>query len=110
MRPLAPANFHDGSVIAVEGTGDRAHVEVSGASGRRYPVEFSSVVNLRAVRPEGTLLYALAELPGERGARCFSFTNWDETADAKLEVATHSLPPFADRGPSTAFACNTFWR
>jgi hypothetical protein len=86
-RHLGPADFHDGSIERVDRSADRERVTVRGESGQRYSVIFSGVTELQAVRPEGMLLYALSESPAEGAVRRFSFTNWEDEDDARLEIS-----------------------
>lgn len=59
----------------------------SGAdSGARLRIEFSEPDKVECERPVGMTLYALAELRGGGGQRRFSFVNWDEADDARLEL------------------------
>ena len=87
VRHLGPADFHDGSIESVDRSADRVRVTVRGESGQRYSVTFSGVTELQAVRPEGMLLYALSELPAQGAVRRFSFTNWEDEDDARLEIS-----------------------
>jgi len=50
-------------------------------------IEFSEPVEVELDRPVGMTLFALAELRHDGGRRRFSFVNWDETDDARLELA-----------------------
>ena len=79
-------DFHDGSILAVEGQDDVLRVHVRGYSGTVYVVTFSGVVDVRRNRPEGMLLYALCELRSEPPLRRFAFANWDDDSDARLGV------------------------
>jgi hypothetical protein len=88
---VGDADFHDGSVLAVEQQGGIVRVRVCGASGRVFVVEFGGVRAVRAARPEGMLLYALSELSCERPLRRFAFTNWDDDSDAYLEVESETI-------------------
>ena len=54
--------------------------------GHRIRIHFSGVANVVANRPEGMTLYALTELKAQAPLRRFSFVNWDEKDDARLEV------------------------
>jgi hypothetical protein len=84
---LGPADFHDGSIEGVRQSADRVRVTVRGESGQRYLVTFTGVTALHAVRPEGMLLYALTEIPTVDAVRRFSFTNWEDDDDARLEIS-----------------------
>src|SRR3712207_4168509 len=88
---VGPPELHDGRLLAVERAGDRATVRVRGADGRELALEFTGVTALSAVRPEGILLYGLAELPGEGAARQFFFANWEEWDDAGLEITARDF-------------------
>jgi hypothetical protein len=87
VRHLGPADFHDGSIESVERSADRVCVTVRGESGQRYSVTFSGVTDLHTVKPEGMLLYALSEVPAQGAVRRFSFTNWEDEDDARLEIS-----------------------
>jgi hypothetical protein len=79
-------DFHDGSILAVEGQDDVLRVRVRGYSGTVYVVTFKGVVAVRRNRAEGMLLYALCELRSEPPLRRFAFANWDDDSDARLGV------------------------
>ena len=84
-------DFHDGSVLAVEERGGTVRVRVRGASGKFFVVEFGGVQAVRAVHPEGMILYALSELSGEPPLRRFSFANWEYDSDAYLTVDAETI-------------------
>lgn len=85
------ADFHDGSVLAVEHQGTTCHVRVRGASGKLFVVEFGGVGAVRANQPEGMVLYALSELSGEPPLRRFAFANWDDDSPSYLEIDAESI-------------------
>jgi hypothetical protein len=87
---LGPADLHDGRLFGVQDRGGRARVLVRGVSGRTYRVDFAGVRSLVAHRPEGMVLYALSELPGEPGARRFSFINRGDDG-ARLEIVAKNV-------------------
>jgi hypothetical protein len=88
---VGDADFHDGSVLAVEHQGSTARVRVRGASGKVFVLDFGGVRAVRANRAEGMVLYALSELSGEPPLRRFAFANWDEESPAYLEVDAETL-------------------
>jgi hypothetical protein len=88
---VGDAEFHDGSVLAVEQRGGMVRVRVRGAGGGVFVVEFGGVRAMRAARPEGMLLYALSELSGEPPLRRFTFANWDDDSEAYLEVDAETI-------------------
>ena len=88
---VGPPELHDGHVVSVERAGDRATVRVRGADGTPIALEFTGVTNVTAVRPEGMLLYGLAELRGPGAGRQFVFANWEEWDDAGLEIAARDF-------------------
>jgi len=81
---VGDADFHDGSVLAVEHQGSEFRVRVRGASGRVFVVDFGGVHSVRANCPEGMMLYALSELTVEPPLRRFAFINWNEDGEAYL--------------------------
>ncbi len=83
---IGHAEFHDGSIVAVDQQVGEASVRVRGASGTVFVVDFGGVRAVRANQPEGMMLYALSELSGEPPLRRFAFANWDEDSPAYLEV------------------------
>ena len=102
---VGPPALHDGHLLAVARAGDRVTVRVRGADGREIALEFTGVTALSSVRPEGMLLYGLAELRGEGAARQFFFANWEEWDDAGLEITARDfrvLPAPEDPGGSHA--------
>jgi hypothetical protein len=88
---VGPAELHDGHLVAVERDGDRALVRVKGSDGRPLVLEFYGVADVTAVRPEGMLLYGLAELRPEGPLRHFVFANWEEWDDAGLEISARDF-------------------
>jgi len=88
---VGEADFHDGSIEAVEQEDGTFHVRVRGFSGKLYIVTFNGVRAVRANRPEGMVLYALSEVRCEPPLRRFVFNNWDDEDDATLAVDAESL-------------------
>src|SRR5215211_4400311 len=88
---IGDADFHDGSVLAVEQEGEAVRVRVRGASGKLFVVDFGGVRAVRANDPEGMVLYALSELSGEPPLRRFTFANWDDDSGAYLEVDAETI-------------------
>lgn len=80
--------LHDGRVVTVDHHGEVACVVVAADEGRgeRLEVRFRGVESLYQRRPEGMLLYALAEMQAAPPLRRFVFVNEDEGDDARLEV------------------------
>jgi hypothetical protein len=102
---VGPPELHDGHLVAIERADDRATVRVRGADGREIALEFTGVTALTAVRPEGMLLYGLAELRAEGPQRQFFFANWEEWDDAGLEITAHAfrvLPTERGEAPDRA--------
>ena len=83
---VGDADFHDGSVLAVEHRGRDVRIRVRGYSGKVFIAEFGGVQAVRANCPEGMVLYSLSELSAEPPLRRFAFTNWDEDGEAYLEI------------------------
>jgi hypothetical protein len=79
-------DFHDGYILTVDRVDDSVRVRIRGNSGKTYLVMFGSVVQVRANRPEGMLLYALSEFTSEPPIRRFVFANWDDENASVLEV------------------------
>jgi hypothetical protein len=88
---VGDADFHDGSVSAVEHVGGTACVRVRGASGKVFAVDFGGVRAVRANLAEGMVLFALSELRGEPPLRRFVFANWDDDGPAYLEVDAETI-------------------
>jgi hypothetical protein len=88
---VGDADFHDGSVVAVEHQGSAVRVHVRGASGKLFAVDFGGVRAVRANQAEGMVLYALSELSGEPPLRRFAFANWDDDSPAYLEVEAETI-------------------
>jgi hypothetical protein len=84
-------DFHDGTVLVVCPTNDKVHVRIQGASGKIFVAEFERGRIVEANKPEGMLLYALAEFGCEPPFRNFVFANWDEEDDSTLEIVAESL-------------------
>src|SRR5262245_23335366 len=85
------ADFHDGSILAVEHRGSTARVRIHGASGKVFVVDFGGVQALQANQAEGMVLYALSELEGQPPVRRFAFANWDDNSPAYLEVDAETV-------------------
>jgi hypothetical protein len=83
---VGEADFHDGSILAVEEEQNTVRVQVRGASGKTFRVEFSQVCAVKSNRPVGMLLYALSEMSCQPPIRRFVFANWDDQSNAHLEV------------------------
>jgi hypothetical protein len=88
---VGDADFHDGSVVAVEHQGGTAQVRVRGASGKVLVVEFGGVCAVRVNQAEGMVLYGLSELRGAPPLRRFAFANWDDDSVAYLEVDAETV-------------------
>ena len=83
---VGDADFHDGSIVSVEQHVGTVTIRVRGASGKLFVVDFSGVAEVRAVEPEGMMLYALSEMSCQPPLRQFVFVNWDDDGKARLEV------------------------
>jgi hypothetical protein len=92
---VAPRDLHNGQVLRVEQNQDRVTVCVQGDTGRRFALEFSNVAELTAVKPEGMVLYALAEFAASAPLllRRFIFANWHDDDNVMLEVVAQSFRP-----------------
>jgi len=84
-------DFHDGSVLEVDRVDDSLRIRVRGNSGRTYSVVFGNVVQLRANRPNGMLLYALSEFTGKPPIRRFVFVNWDDEDESALKIDAETI-------------------
>lgn len=88
---IGDADFHDGTVVAVEQQDGVARVRVRGASGKLFVVVFGGVREVRKSCPEGMVLYALCEIRCESPLRRFIFANWDDDSPACLEVEAETI-------------------
>jgi len=101
LKHVGDRDIHDATIIAVEQEGTDVRVVVDAYSkggGRRFTITFYGVEQMCARRPEGMILYALAEWTDKPPRRRFVFANWyedwDDTededgirlADSKLEL------------------------
>jgi hypothetical protein len=84
-------DLHDGVVSAVQHDDDVARVVVETSSGRRLEVAFAGVESLVQDNAVGMKLYSLSEMKAPSPLRCFVCTNWDEEADAQLEVVARDV-------------------
>jgi len=91
VRYVGPEGLHDGHLVSVERSADTATVLVRTHGGETLRLEFSGVQALTAVRPEGMLLYGLAEFEADGPLRQFMFANWEEWDDAGLEIAARDF-------------------
>lgn len=83
---VGPPDIHDATVLRLTQKDDVATVYLRSSEGRPFTLEFSGITNIHAIRPEGMLLYALAEMRAESPLRRFVFANWDEEDKATLEI------------------------
>jgi hypothetical protein len=88
---LGDADFHDGAIVGVQRRDDTAIVELVGASGSLFSVEFVGVEQVNSFQPENMLLYALCEMKHEGPKRRFEFLNWEEQDKAFLEIIAENL-------------------
>ena len=88
---VGPPELHDGHVVAAKREGDRATVRVRGADGRPVDFEFTGVTEFSAVRPEGMLLFGVAEFRTGSPARQFFFANEEEWDDAGVTVTARDF-------------------
>jgi hypothetical protein len=93
---IGDADFHDGSIVSVEQLDSTVSVRVRGASGKHFVVEFSGVAQVRAVDPEGMILYGLSEMSSQPPLRRFVFANWDDESKAHLEVDAAGVAVFSE--------------
>lgn len=86
-------DLHDGVVLGVpvQRDDDVARVLVETSSGRRLEVAFAGVESLVQDSAEGMKLYSLSEMKAPSPLRRFVFTNWDEEADAQLEIVARGF-------------------
>jgi hypothetical protein len=83
---VGPPELHDGSIVQVQESSQGIKVSVQGDDGKPFVIVFSGVRNTSSNRPEGMILYGLAEMKEEGPGRKFVFLNWDEKDAAKLEI------------------------
>lgn len=83
---VGPPELHDGSIVQVQESSEGVKVSVQGDDGKPFVVAFSGVRSTSSNRPEGMILYGLAEMKEEGPCRKFIFLNWDEKDEAKLEI------------------------
>src|SRR5437588_12812021 len=79
-------DIHDGFIRKVDIDGQKINVTIEGASGQSFIIQFREVAWVKSHRPEGMMLYALAEWRGDGSVRRFVFSNWEEEDDAFLEI------------------------
>ncbi len=88
LGSVGPSEIHDATIERVDAEPNRLVVTLrSGdASRARLRIEFLDAVEVEHERAVGVTLYSLAELCGPGDRRRFSFVNWDEADDARLEL------------------------
>jgi small ligand-binding sensory domain FIST len=91
VQYVGPAEIHDGVVTNITRQGGTLDVEVRGSEGTAISIRFRDVTEVVANRPEGMMLYALAELTSEAGTRLFCFANWDSEDIASLSVIARDV-------------------
>ena len=91
VRYVGPEGLHDGHLVSVERSGDTATVIVRTYEGETLRLEFSGVQTVTAVRPEGMLLYGLAEIDADGPLRQFMFANWEAWDNAGLKIAARDF-------------------
>src|SRR5439155_7959653 len=98
---VGPADLHDGQVLGLTRKGETATVIVQPYTGRRFALEFSGVAAVRAVEPEGMMLYALTETTAPPPLRRFVFANWDDEDPRRLEIVAREFREAEHAGPTT---------
>jgi len=88
---VGPPDLHDGTVLAIEERGADVAVRIRSFEGREFELRFRGVQAVRGHRAEGMLLYALTERREAPSVRRFTFANWDEEDDARLEIDAQEL-------------------
>jgi hypothetical protein len=83
---VGPPELHDGVIVQVHESNEGVKVSVQGDDGKPFVIAFSDVRSTTSNRPQGMILYGLAETKEEGPGRKFVFLNWDEKDDAKLEI------------------------
>lgn len=76
---------HDGIITSISQSGATVLVTIRTQSGGELKIEFQEVVSVKSNRPEGMMLYALAEMKNPEH-RHFVFANWEDEDDACLEI------------------------
>jgi hypothetical protein len=88
---VGPSDLHDGVIREIARHEDGTTVRVVSLAGREHRLVFRGVRAVRAHRADGMMLYALAELRSEGPVRHFTFVNWDEADDARLDIEAMEL-------------------
>ena len=94
IRWVGPPQITDDGVIEqVESTPDLVVVSIRAEDGLgpQLRVEFEEPDAVDQHRAIGMTLYGLAELTSETERRRFSFVNWEETDDARLEFEARAV-------------------
>jgi len=97
---VGPPQIHDGVIEQVDSGPDLVVVSLR-ADGGRGPVlrvEFDEPGAVDQNRAIGMTLYGLAEVTSETERRRFSFVNWEETDDARLELEARAVRWSTDAG------------
>ena len=79
--------FHDAVIVRVDDLGEDIRVVVKSENGGTFLASFTGAKSTSSNKPEGMMLYGMAELKSEAGLRRFVFVNWDGDDEAKLEIS-----------------------
>lgn len=82
---VGSADIHDAVLMKVQHNGTKASVTLKTQSGQILEIEFEGVVSVKSDTPEGMILYSLSEMRHPQH-RLFIFTNWEDEAEAHLEI------------------------
>jgi hypothetical protein len=93
---VGPPELHDGAIVQVQESNEGIEVSVQGDDGKPFVIAFSGVRSISSNRPEGMILYGLAEMKDEGPGRKFVFLNWDEKDEAKLEIIAADFAVLSD--------------
>jgi hypothetical protein len=85
LKYIGSRDVHDASVVRVDLSEENLDVILQVKGTQRFRIR--NVQHVESNRPEGMMLYAVAELRAAESTRHFSFINWDEKDDARLEIA-----------------------
>lgn len=86
LKYIGPQYFHDASIVRIDRSEQDLDVILKVEGNCNFRIRFFNVQQVQSNRPEGMVLYAVAELRASKPGRCFSFINWHEKDDAGLEI------------------------
>lgn len=88
---VGPQALHDATLLRLKHKDNWVKVYLKSNEGHFFTLEFLDVIDIQTIQPEGMRLYALAEFKDKSPFRRFVFSNWNEEANAMLEIVARDF-------------------